>query len=250
MKNQSETAKKKDVVFILTGNKTPPSFTLASADAPRSRLFAKGTYDPIRYSIYHESPLVKNQKEGEIHRDQIVFEEGVLVVSHSNTVLLNFLRVHPQLDVTFKELNHEKMAKEELAELNLEYDAMHFAKTADIEVLASALRILTDANIDDYSVSEIRRDAMYLAKNDPESLLSISQDPSFDIKNVCIRSVSEGHLGLRHNDSAIYYNFPEKKSKLLTVPTDETWQIALERYLISEEGKDLYVALKKLLDIK
>lgn len=250
MKEKSTTAKKKDVVFILKGSRTPPSFILSSADSPRNRLFAKDTYDPIRYSMYHDSPFVKDQKEGEVHRVPIIFEEGVMVISHSNETLLKFLRVHPQYDVTFMELNHEKMAKEELAELNLEYDAMHFAKTSDIEVLASALRILTDANVDDYTTSEIRRDAMYLAKNDPESLLSISQDPSFDIKNVCIRAVSEGHLGLRHNDSAIYYNFPEKKSKLLTVPTDETWQISLERYLISEEGKDLYVALKKLLDIK
>jgi hypothetical protein len=244
-KTTSATKAPKNIVFKFMSDKIAgPSQIIQSRDNARSRLMHKGR--PIRYSPNHKSPYIEEQT-GEIMRENILFQNGNLVVNESNEALLNFLRVHPQLDVTFRELDRERMAKEDLEELNMEADAMIFAKTADIEVLASALRVITNANVDNMSTAEVRRDALHLAKSDPERLLSIKTDPSFEIQDIARRAVSEGHLMIK--GKSVHYNFPDKRDKLLTIPMGEEWAEALERYLISEDGIELYKILKKMLSI-
>lgn len=239
-------------IYVLIGEKKPPSLILQSKDTPRRRLThdVDGVHRPIRYASNQLSPYILEQTGEVFDREPIIFEDGNLIVPMNNMALINFLDVHPSNGSVFMELNHEKMAKDELEYLNHEADAMIFAKTADIEVLASALRILSESDVDNMSSSEIRRDALQLAKRDPWGLLEITNDPSMEIKNVCRRSISEGHLGLRNNNRDIFYNFPEKKSKLMSIPLDVNPYDALERYLMSDDGMDLYKALKKKLEIE
>jgi len=249
MKNNSVKRKKSPhIVFKLTDeNITGPSFLLQSTDNHRARLLHNNR--PIRYSVYHRTPFVDEQ-EGEIGREIVEFVEGNLVVHESNESLLNFLRVHPQNGVTFWEVDHEKIAREELEELNLEADALIFAKQADIDVISSVVRVLMGSDVDNMTTAEIRRDAMILAKRDPEGILSVKSDPSFEVKDIAARSIAEGHLGLRNQGRDIYYNFPDRKAKLLTVPMGEEPASALERWFLSDDGVETYTILKKMLEHK
>jgi len=236
------------IVFKLKDESiTGPSFILQSTDNPRSRLLHNSR--PIRYSVYHKSPYIDEQ-EGEIGREVVELIEGNLVVHESNEPLLNFLRVHPQNPGIFYEIDHEKIAREELEELNLEADALIFAKQADIDVISSVVRVLMGSDVDNMTTAEIRRDAMILAKRDPEGILSVKSDPSFEVKDIAARSIAEGHLGLRNQGRDIYYNFPDRKAKLLTVPMGETPESALERWFLSDDGVETYTILKKMLEPK
>jgi len=237
-------------IYVLLGEQ-PPSLVLHAKDSSRNRLVHqdKGISRPIRYASNQLSPYIDEQIGEVFDREAIVFEEGNLVVPDSKQALINFLEVHPGNGSVFMELNHEQMAKDELEDLNAEADAMIMARTADIEVLSSAIRILSGSDVDNMTVAEVRRDAMQLAKRDPWGLLSIANDPSFEIKNICRRAVSEGHLGFRNNNRDIHYNFPENKKRLIAVPLDMDPYDALEHYLISDEGVDLYKTLKKKLSV-
>jgi hypothetical protein len=242
--------KNKLKVYQLIGGKTPPTYILPSADKPSHRLFANdGSYRPIRYSSNQKSPFVEEQTGIIFERDPIIFDNGNLVVESSNDALIKFLAVSPGLDRIFELCDPEKQAAAELQQFNMEAEAMNFAKTADIDLLASAVRLLNEHSTAQ-TTSEIRRDAFVLARTNPEGLLSITTEPDFDRKNVAARAIEEQHLGVRDNGRSIYYNFTGNKKKLMSVPMDEEPIGALERYFLTDEGVELYVALKKLLEIE
>jgi hypothetical protein len=246
MKRKSTT-----LVYTLLGSKKPPTWILQSRDTNSARLHhitKDNVYRPIRYSEYHKSPFLDEQ-EGEAKLSPIIFEDGYLVVPAHNEALINFLAAHPGNGSLFELDDPEKKAREELEYLDLEAKAMAFVKSAPIDLLASAVRILDEHSVAQ-TTAEIKRDAYALAKSDPEGLLSVTTDPSFEIKNVVQRVIDEGLLAFRNNKRDIHYNLPENKKRLIAVPMDETWDSALERYFLSSEGAEVYSAMKRLLEME
>lgn len=241
--------KKSETIYVLKGDAKPMSFILASRDTKRTRLIAQdktGKYRAIRYARNHESPFVDEQ-EGEVILEPIEFKDGVLIVSESEVGLKNFMDIHPDNGLKYMELNHEKIAEEEIDWLKVATDALVKTRDCDINVLESVARVLIGNKVDNMTSSEIRRDMMKYAQRDPMSVLELFDDPSLEKQNIARRAVSEGWLSLRNGGKEIYNNFPENKKRLMVVPMDMDAYTALESYLESNEGKDLFVQLTKVL---
>jgi hypothetical protein len=241
---------KSETIYVLKGDAKPMSFILASRDTTRTRLITQdetGKYRAIRYARNHESPFVDEQ-DGEIILEPIEFKDGVLIVQDFEVGLKRFMDAHPANGEKFIELNHEKIAEEEIDWLKVATDALVKTRDSDINVLESVARVLIGNKVDNMTSNEIRRDMMKYAQRDPMSVLDLFDDPSLEKQNLARRAISAGWLSLRNGGKEIYNNFPENRKRLMVVPMDMDAYTALESYLESNEGKDLYVQLTKVLE--
>lgn len=247
-------AKRKEKIYVLANGRKPMSFLLQASDTKRKRLIhvddeKGGAGRALRYSINHSSPFIDEQ-QGESQHEPIEFVDGTLVVPNYKQNLQEFLRLHPHNGVKFHELDHEQMAKDEMKEFEWKQKALSFALNSDIEVLGSVARILMGSDVDKMTSSEIKRDCLRYAERDPEGFIDAMDDPDLGRKNVARRAISERLLGLRDNDTAIHYNFAGNKKRLMVVPFGVDPYTALEQYFLTDEGVELFKALKTELGVE
>jgi hypothetical protein len=249
--------KKTQRIFILKYGRKPLSEVLSSKDSARSPLRAliedeqgNTRAEPIRYSRAHESPFMKDQKDGiDPILDPIVFNDGVLICDVRNdSTLIKFLEVHPKNGVTFEELDHEKDAIAELEVLEQEAMAMNHARTADIEVIEKIVRVMSGKDVSGLTSKEIRRDAMVYAKNSPEEFLSVIDDPDVSRKNIVALAFEMKLLTLRNNDTEVYYNLKDNKSRMLNIPHGEDPKEFIEEYFLTSDGIDAYNLLESRIE--
>ncbi len=238
-------------VYRLTNDKKPLSFTLSSSDSPRHRLLGKfteengdETYRAIRYARNQNTPFVHKQ-QGDIIREQIVFEDGTLVVPEWNVALQLFMDVHPGNGVLFYEQDHVKEAKEEFDLMNMELEAQNFVKNADPKTLETIGLILLGDYVREVSTDILRRDMMVYARQHPFDLMASAEDPDINIMSIARMAFSQKHMGLRNNGRDIHYNFPDVKKKLLTVPLNADPYETFAAYLKSDDGVELFNVLKQ-----
>jgi hypothetical protein len=245
---------KEKVIFRLCGGLSTPYWTLNNKDQKRSRLLANHPEDglmPIRYASNQKSPFVHEQN-GEMIIEQIIFKDGDLVVdSRTQQPLLKFLRVHPRNGVDFEEFKPEEDAMKQVENLEYEAKAMALVSKMDItemEVLFSVIFENGAAKAEKLTSQEIKRDVMMYAKNNPKSFLQLSSSAVGEVAHVARRAFALKIMTTRNSNKEIYYNLPENKSRLLIVPQGEDYLVHFESYLKSDEGKDLYVTLKNVLE--
>jgi hypothetical protein len=194
------------------------------------------------------TPFVDEQDDKTVILEPIIFEDGSLVVSKSNIGLQWFLDLHPQKNILFKELDPEKEAIADLDDLMYEINAINIAKELTVEQLEIFARQLLGYDPKSHPITTLRRDILVYARNYPEAFMSILDDPELDKRDIAIKAIEQNLLQYRSNGRYIYYNFPDNKSKLLTVPTeDEDGIPALTSYFNSSEGAELFNILKNEL---
>ena len=69
------------------------------------------------------------------------------------------------------------------------------------------------------TIPELKRDILVYAKNNPEDLIDIVNDPLLELhgtKFICLLIITGYRL--RNNRRDVYYNLPGNKKKMLTVP--------------------------------
>jgi hypothetical protein len=246
--------KRKQIVFRLSNGLETPSWTINSKDSKRSRLVAKHPKDgqmPIRYASNHKSPFVHEQ-EGELIIEQIEFKNGTLVVDSENQEpLLNFLRVHPRNGVDFYEHKPEEEAAKQIDTIELETKALKLVFDMDIDEIERLYAVVVEngaAKAEKMSSKEIKRDMVLYAKNNPKHFLELASSAVGEVAHIVRRSFAMKLMTTRNSNREIYYNLPENKSRLLVVPQGEDHLVHFESYLTSDEGKDLYVTLKNMLE--
>lgn len=249
-------SKKRYRTFVLKGGIKPLSYFLATKNTKRNSLFAivdNGDGGKIskalRYSRIHSTPYLDEQ-QGDPVEDPIVFIDGYLVVdSLMESSLLNFLEATPDNGRIFEELNKEKEASEEVEEILLENKAINVAKSADEKTIRAILFETQGLNTDDYTLKELRRDALIYARRDPEHFLSYFNNPDVKRMTMVLSALENKLLSLRNNEQDWHYNFTENKKRFLQVPFEEDAKECLANYFEETvEGRQLYVDLEKMLE--
>jgi len=239
----------KDRNYYISTGKSPLVYSIPSKHSQRKPLLY---FDPelrysreIRYATNMPSPLADEQK-GQVTLGRIVFRNGVLNVPKENVALQKLLSLyHPSKDLVYKELDKVEDSINHLQWIELELEALTIAKGMDIEHAEAILRSEQGENVTKLSTSELKRDLMIFAKNDPMLFLELASDETVELRNTGAKAVEAGILKLSADQRTFTYG--EGNRKLMTVPFDEHPYSALAAFFKTDDGMEVYKTILKRL---
>ena len=235
--------------YRLKGDKAPLSYMLSSRHSSRSPLLhfneETGVNEPLRYARNQKSPF-ENEQDGNAILEPIVFEDGMLTVSKENQVLQKFLSLHPSNGFVFEEINKERDAAAELEQVEFELEAQIEAKkiTKDTSKLTQICRVLMGNAVENMTTAELKRDILVYAKNNPEDFLDTLNDPMLELMDDVYQFFNLSLLSARNNGKDVYYNLPNNKKKMLTIPFGEDPNFIVASFMKSDDGLEVYKLLK------
>jgi hypothetical protein len=237
----------KDRHYFLTTGKTPLSYTLASKHTRRFPLLyfdeELGYNRELRYATNQKSVFVDEQ-EGSSTLAHIVFKDGGLHVPKEKQNLQKLLSLyHPQKNQRFAEQDDVETAKDDLADIEIEFMALDAARKVEIEHAEAILRVEIGSSVSDLSSKEIKRDLYVFAKKNPRLFLSLVSDENVVLRNFGIRATELGIIKLA--DDQRTFKWGSNGRKLMTVPFDEHPYSAFAAYLKTDEGLEVYKSIEK-----
>lgn len=239
-----------DKVYKLTKSEAPLSFMIPTRHTAQFPLLhfdeETNTNRALRYARNQKSPF-EDEQDGNVVLEPIIFEDGFLSVPRTNPVLQQFLYYHPLNGVKFVEVDEEKDASAEVERLNYEVDALIAAREMNIEQVEMVSRVLFNKDVTKVTTSELKRDILVYAKNNPIQFLDIVNDPSLKLQSTVSLFFDKGLLAFRKNRKEVWFNTATNKSKLLNVPFGEDAYAIVASFFQSDDGLESYKVLEKLL---
>ena len=240
-------AKYVDKAYKLTRGAAPLSFMLSSKNTKRKPLLyfddETGTNRPLRYARNQKSPF-EDEQDGNAILEPIIFDDGFLHVTKENQVLQKFLNLHPENGSTFVEIDNEKDAAKEVESLTVEVDALIAARELSINRSEQIARAALGLNVDKMASSEIKRDILVFARNNPSEFMEVLNDPMLELMAQVYDFFNSGLLAYR-NQKDVYFNWKGNKKKMLTVPFGEGRDYIVASYLQSDDGIETLKILEK-----
>ena len=235
--------------YRLKQGQSPLSYMLASRHSSRSPLLhfneETGVNEPLRYARNQKSPF-ENQQDGNAILEPIVFEDGMLSVGKENQNLQQFLALHPSNGFVFEEINRERDAASELEQVEFQLEAQIEAKkiTKDVSKLTQICRVLMGNAVENMTTAELKRDILVYAKNNPDDFLDTLNDPMLELMDDVYQFFNLSLLSTRNNGKDVYYNLPNNKKKMLTIPFGEDPNFIVASFMKSDDGLEVYKLLK------
>jgi len=239
----------KDRSYVLTGNKLPITFTLASKHHSRNPLMwfdeELGYARELRYASNQRSPF-RDEQDGFATLKHIVFRDGALFVPRSDQALQKLLSIyHPQKNKTYRELDAVAEAKDDLFDIELEIQALVLARDLDIDHAEAVLRVEQGSSVSKMTTSEIRRDLLLFAKSQPDTFISLVEDENVQLRNIAIKAVEANIIQLADDNKTFKWALNQKK--IMTVPFDENPYSAIASYFKTDEGAEVFNSIQKKL---
>tara|TARA_R100000908_G_C3751294_1_gene145877 strand:+ start:61 stop:882 length:822 start_codon:yes stop_codon:yes gene_type:complete len=234
----------KDRVYRLSGEKSPLTFTIR----------ARGLYWFDEEAGYErEIKYCRNQKTvfvDEMKGDQllgsIVFRNGILAVPKNEVILQKYLSIyHPHKDSHYFEIKPQERAVNELADIELEVDALVAARTLDIDMTEAIMRVELGSSVSRMTSKELKRDLLVFAKRNPQLFLDLMNDDNIHLRNVGIKATETGILSLSQDQRI--FSWASNNRKLLNVPFDEHPYSALAAWFKTDEGMEVLTSIEKQL---
>ena len=227
-------------IFILSGNRTPLRYMLPVKHSNSKPLtYFDGVMNrALRWATNQISPFVDEQ-DGLATVEPIIFENGKLIVSDFNINLVKFLYIHPEFGGKFYEFDAEKTAGQEVETLTSSLDAQVQAKEMDISDLEAVARVVNKGqNVSNLTSSELRRDMIIYARNNPKEFLDLINDENLKLRNLAVRAVEEGVLSIK-DDGRTIVRADDTSKKVLVAPYGENVYQALGMYFKTDVGLDV-----------
>lgn len=229
----------KDRVFILKGNKTPIRTMISVKHTSRKPLtyFDGSLNRALRYATNQLSPFVDEQ-DGVVTMEPIVFQNGTLIVPAWNVNLQKFLMIHPDFNKKFEEFDKEKQASDEVETIFSTLEAQVAAKDLDINDLEAVARVALKGNISKMTSSELRRDMIIWARNNPGEFMDLLNDENLKLRNLAVRAVEMGILHIKDDNRTVTWA-TDKRQKVMIAPFGENVYSALASFFKTDEGLDV-----------
>jgi len=239
----------KDRTYVLTGNSTPITFTLASKHHSRTPLLwfdeEKGYARELRYATNQHTPF-RDEQKGHVTLAHIVFRDGALFVPRTNQCLQKLLSLyHPGKGGFYVEVDNVEEAKDDLVDLELEIEALNLARELEIDHAEAVLRVEHGSSVTSLTSQEIKRDILLFAKNNAGLFINLVKDENVQLRNFAIKAVEAGIIDLDGDQRNFYW--AKNKKKLMTVPFEENPYSAFAAYLKTDEGTQVYKSIDKKL---
>lgn len=228
-------------VYLLKGRKTPIRHMISVRHTSSKPLtyFDGQLNRALRWATNQITPFVDEQ-DGVATIEPIVFENGKLVVPDWNVNLQKFLMIHPGYDKLFYEFDKEQDAAEDLNDLTTSLDAQIACKELDINDLEAIARVCLpkSAMVSKMASSELRRDMLLWAKNNPNQFMDLLNDENLKLRNIAVRAVESGILHIKDDNRTVVWS-DDKRQKVVVVPYGENVYSALGMFFKTDEGLDV-----------
>ena len=235
----------KDRMYVLKGNKRPLTRSIKSANIYYFDE-KQGFERELKYCENQRTCFVDEMK-GDQRLEHIVFRKGLLVVPKEKTVLQKLLSLyHPDRDVIYSEDKPVTQAKNEIAWLEMEIEALNAAKNIDVDLAEAIMRVEIGSKVSDLSSKELRRDLLLYARRNPELFLELVNDENVVLRNFGIRATEMGIIKLSQDQRTFIWG--SNNRKLMTVPFDEHPYSALAAWFKTDEGMEIYSNIEKRLN--
>lgn len=241
----------KDRVYLLKNNMAPLSYTIQTKSTKRKPLLffdeAKNENRSLRYAKNQKSPF-EDEQDGYVVVEPITFVDGVLVVPKNNPSLQRFLELHPRLGQEFIEKDDAKTALADIDRISLALEAQTLIKNSTIKALEPIAKILLGSNkVSKLESSELRRDLLIYAGNNPQKILDTINDPQMSVKRIVEDAFHNNLVSYRPKERAVYFNLPNNKKKITSVPFEQDFKEVFLSWLLTDEGMEFYKYLEKNL---
>jgi len=240
----------KDRLYELQNDIRPLVFTVpTSHTATRPLLWfdpVKGYQRELRYATNQRSCFVDEQ-EGQIVMGRIVFRNGILNVPSEQVTLQKLLSLyHPFVkEGIIGEYKPQEIANHEIDWIEFELAALNLAKSLSIDEIEGILRVEMGEKVNTLSSTELKRDILVFARNNPGLFLQLAEDENTQLRNFAIKAVEANILRLSQDQRTFTYG--DTNRKVMTVPFDEHPYSALAAFFKTDEGMEVYKAIEKRL---
>jgi len=240
----------KDRLYELTRGKKPLVFTVPTTHSNSKALLwfdeNVGYQRELRYATNQKSCFVDEQ-EGQVTMGRIVFRDGILRVKANNVVLQKLLSLyHPYAtEGILEEYKPAAIAQNQSDWIEYELAALNLAKSLSIEEGEAILRVEIGEGVNALTSSELKRDVLVFARNQPQLFMSLAQDDNVQLRSFGAKAVEANILTLSPDQRTFTYG--ESGRKVMTVPFDEHTYSALAAFFKTDEGMEIYKAIEKRL---
>lgn len=233
----------KDRAYILNNGITSVSFSVCSRHSKHKEL---SYFDPIRKIpralryLTNQSTFFTDEQVEPYVFGNIIFENGKLEVPSKNTVLQQFLAIHPDNvengGSLFLEFDAEKTAREAIQKELVEYEAIKDIMSLDTDDLESVGRSFFHSEVDIMGTSSLKRDLILEAKKNPQRMIDVINDPNTKLKNLAQRALDLGILKVGSDNMTIHWK--HTGNELMRVPFGENVILSLAYFFRTKEGMD------------
>ena len=239
----------KDRTYVLTQGKEPLTFTIPAKHTRRHPLLwydkEKGEQRELRYATNMSSPFVDEQK-GEVTLGHITFRDGNLNVPKEKIALQKLLSLyHPMKDQRYKEFIPQKIADDEIENIEWEIEALNIARSMDIDAAEAIVRVEYGSKVNKMSSKELKRDLLLLAKQNPKLFLSLAADENVQLRNFAINAVEANIIRISPDNRTVHWASNDRK--LLNVPFEENPYSAIAAWFKTDEGVEVFKSIEKRL---
>jgi hypothetical protein len=204
----------------------------------------KGYNRELRYCPAERS-VWKDEQSDAARRQQIVFRDGLLTVPHTDPILLEFLRLHPDNFANggrrFNEVNPEQSAAEELENEFALHDAIAALKTMEIDALIPVA--LSYGISADLSNMEIKRALLQQAKANPSAFMASLDSPIVQVKSDVITAID--FQILKSTDDGMYWY--DSNTLIMPTPMGQETVDVFTRFLMTDKGNPVRDELERQL---
>lgn len=244
-------------VYRLCNGKAPLSLLLASKNTHRKTIVwydeEKNESRPLRFALNQKS-IFEDEQNGHIVMGEIEFVDGTLVCDPRRDVnKIKFLDLHPDNKANgggiFEVMDHEAEAKKIIDLIEIEAEAVSLARTIDEDDLEGIGVKIWGNKALNTRTSELRRDVLIYARNNPEAFLEMFEDVDSDVQVTIARALENKYIQWRKDDTELYWNLKDNKKMIHRVERGGNPEKSLHKFITtSREGGEFYNALMKIME--
>ena len=127
-----------------------------------------------------------------------------------------------------------------------EVDALIEARQLTVEQVENVSRVLFQRDVSKVTTSELRRDILIFAKQDPAGFMKLLKDPTLKFTAMIQNILDKGLIQMRNQKREVWFNTPSNKKKMCNIPYGEDPLFIISSYFQSDEGLESYKHLKAL----
>lgn len=238
----------KERVYHYKSKSTPVSFQLQSRNSDYNTLqwFDKnyGYARSLRY-VTNQTTFFEDEQTGNAKLGSIVFIDGKLTVPAENTVLQQFLEIHPDNVANkgrkFFEFDADKAAREDLNKEMAGFEAVAVALDLPIEDLEAIGRVVFHNKVDELTSGELKRDVVFFAKRKPAEFMKIANNGNIKMRNLAQKAINLGIIKIKSDNVTVAWAANGKEITKLPFSPEPIETLA--SWLQTDEGLVLVEAL-------
>ena len=234
----------KDRTYVLQNGLSPITLTMKT----RGLFYfdeEKGYQREVKYCKNQKTCFV-DEMVGPQVMEHIIFVDGILNVPKNEVMLQKLLSLyHPDRDGLYEEFKPEVIAQDEVADIEVQIEALNIAKDMDIDMAEAIMRVEIGSKVSEMSSKELKRDLLIYARNNSDLFLDLVSDDNVILRNFGIKATELGILNLSSDQRT--FTWASNGRKLLNVPFDEHPYSALAAWFKTDEGMEIYTNIEKQL---